>query len=93
MDGGFCPFYHFIPFCELLFNPHPRIYFTDFRERVRGGETERKGGGGEGDVRQKHQSVASYTCPHQVANLQYRFVLQPEWNGQPYDLQDDAPTN
>lgn len=47
----------------------------------------------ERDVREKHRSVASYTCPHQVSSLQSRYVPWPEWNGQPSVLQDDGPTN
>ena len=41
--------------------------------------------------RERHWSVASHLRPIQGWSPQARYVPWPEWNPQPFGVQDDAP--
>ena len=58
-----------------------------FLERREGREKERERNI---DVREKHQSVYSHTCPNLGPGLHPRYVPDQELNRQPFALQDNA---
>ena len=70
---------------HIFFNP----MYIDLRKREmeRGREREKN------NVRAKHRSVASYTCPDQGSNPSLLMCPDQESNLQPFGVQDDAPTN